>query len=30
MIYQKDIAPLPGGESVAISRYDPDPRLGTR
>ena len=24
-IYQKDIAPLPGGKSVAISRYDPDP-----
>ena len=24
-IYQKDIAPLPGGAAVPITRYDPDP-----
>jgi len=25
VIYQKDIAPAPGGVAVAITRYDPDP-----
>ena len=24
-IYQKEIAPLPGGKAVPVTRYDPDP-----